>query len=137
MHQSNAHTDGDSIVHFKDANVIHTGDVYFNGLYPFIDTSSEGSVDGMIRTAKTIIAIADDHTKIIPGHGELSNKQGLQDYLKMLTTVRSRMQKLIDEGKSLEEIIALKPNADYDKTWGVAFLKPDQFTSIVYDSLTR
>jgi len=137
FHQSNAHTDGDSIVHFKGANVVHMGDTFFNGLYPFIDTSSEGSVDGMIRTAKAALAMIDDQTKIIPGHGPLSNKADMQNYLNMLTTVKSRMQKLIDQGKTLEEIIVLKPNADYDETWGKAFLKPEQFMSIVYDSLTR
>ena len=137
LHQSHAHTDGDSIVHFKGANVIHTGDVWFNGLYPFIDTSSEGSIDGVIRTVKHILTMADKQTKIIPGHGPLANKKDLQGYLKMLTTVRSRMQKLIDEGKSLDEIIALKPNADYDETLGKAFLKPEQFMRIVHDSLTR
>jgi cyclase len=136
-HQSNAHTDGDSIVYFKGANIMHTGDVWFNGLYPFIDTSSEGSIDGVIRTVKHILTMVDEQTKIIPGHGQLANKKDLQGYLKMLTTVKSRMQKLIDEGKSLEEIIALKPNADYDKTLGLAFLKPEQFMSILHDSLTR
>lgn len=137
LHQSHAHTDGDSIVHFKGANVIHTGDVWFNGLYPFIDTSSEGSIDGVIRTVKHILTMADEQTKIIPGHGPLANKRDLQGYLKMLTTVRSRMQKLIDEGKSLDKIIALKPNADYDETLGKAFLKPEPFMRIVHDSLTR
>ena len=137
LHQSHAHTDGDSIVHFKGANVIHTGDVWFNGLYPFIDTSSEGSIDGVIRTVKHILTMADEQTRIIPGHGPLANKKDLHGYLKMLTTVRSRMQKLIDEGKSLDEIIALKPNSDYDETLGKAFLKPEQFMRIVHDSLTR
>lgn len=136
-HQANAHTDGDSIVYFKDANVMHTGDVWFNGLYPFIDTSSEGSVDGVIRTVEQILTMVDEQTQIIPGHGPLGDKKALQGYLQMLTSVRSRMQKLIDEGKSLEEIIALKPNADYDATWGLAFLKPDQFMRILHDSLTR
>lgn len=136
-HQANAHTDGDSIVYFKDANIMHTGDVMFNGLYPFIDTSSEGSVDGVIRVVKHILDMVDDKTQIIPGHGPLADKKDLQAYLQMLTTVRSRMQKLIDDGKSLEEIIALKPNADYDETWGVAFLKPEQFMGILHDSLTR
>ncbi len=137
LHQSHAHTDGDSIVHFKGANVIHTGDVWFNGLYPFIDTSSEGSIDGVIRTVKHILTMANEQTKIIPGHVPLANKKDLHGYLKMLTTVRSRMQKLIDEGKSLDEIIALKPNSDYDETLGKAFLKPEQFMRIVHDSLTR
>jgi len=137
LHQHNAHTDGDSIVYFKEANVMHTGDVWFNGMYPFIDTSSGGSIDGVIRTVKHILGMVNRQTKIIPGHGKLGDKKALQGYLEMLTTVRSRMQKLIDEGKTLEEIIALTPNADYDLTLGLAFLKPEQFMGILYDSLTH
>ncbi len=137
IYQHNAHTDGDSIVYFKEANVMHTGDIWFNGWYPFIDTSSEGSLDGVIRTVKHILTLVDGQTKIIPGHGELGDKKALQGYLEMLTTVRSRMLKLIDEGKTLEEIVALKPNADYDSTWGLAFLKPEQFIRILHDTLTR
>ena len=137
LHTSNAHTDGDSLIKFKAANIVHTGDVWFNGLYPFIDTSSEGSLDGMIKAIEFMLGKIDDKTKIIPGHGPLGNKKQMQDYLKMLTTVRSRMQKLIDEGKSIEEIIALKPLADYDETHGKAFLKPEMFMRIIHDSLTR
>ncbi len=137
FHQRNAHTDGDSVIHFRGANIIHAGDVWFNGFYPFIDTSSEGSIDGVIRAVKLILTMADEQTKIIPGHGPLANRKDLQGYLKMLTTLRSRMQKLIDEGKSIDEIVALKPYADYDKTQGDGFLKPEQFLRIVHDSLTR
>ena len=135
MHYKNSHTDGDSVIHFKNADVIHTGDIYFNGLYPFIDASSEGSVDGTIKSVEAIIALADDDTKIIPGHGPLSGKQEMKDYLEMLKTVRGRMSKLIAEGKSLEEITRLKPNADYDETLGKAFLKPEKFLQVIYDSM--
>lgn len=137
LHTSNAHTDGDSLVKFMGSNIVHTGDLWFNGLYPFIDTSSEGSLDGMIKAAELILGKVDDETKIIPGHGPLGNKKQLQASLKMLTEVRSRMQKLIDEGKSIEEIIALKPYADYDETHGKTFLKPESFMRIIHDSLTR
>lgn len=137
LHRKNAHTDGDSIIFFNNSNVLHTGDVWFNGLYPFIDTSVEGSIDGIIEAVKYILTKIDDETKIIPGHGPLANKNDLKAYLKFLSTYRDRMQKLIDEGKSLEEIIALKPNADYDAKLGKGFLTPEQFASIVHDSLTR
>jgi cyclase len=137
FHQSNAHTDGDSVIQFKEANVLHMGDVFFNGVYPFIDTSSEGSIDGVIRTVENILSMVDDKTKIIPGHGELSDKKGLKKYLALLTTLRSRMQKLIDEGKSVDEIVAMKPYADYDDSFGGGFMKPEPFMRIVYDSLTR
>lgn len=133
IHYKNSHTDGDSLIHFVNANVIHTGDLWFNGLYPFMDISSGGSVSGAIKTIKAILALANDDTRIIPGHGPLGDKQAMRDYLVMLETVSGRMAKLIAAGKSIDEIIALKPNADYDETWGRDFLKPDMFLRILYD----
>jgi len=135
IHQRNAHTDGDSIVLFKSANVIHMGDTFFNGLYPFIDGSSKGSVNGMIKTADYVLSISDDKTKIIPGHGPLGDKKSLKVFRSMLITVRDRMQKLKDDGKSLEEIIALKPNADLDKAWGEVFLNPEMFLKVLYSAM--
>lgn len=132
IHRSNAHTDGDSIIFFKTANVVHMGDVFFNGLYPFMDASSEGSVNGMIRAIEDVLPMMDDKTKIIPGHGPLASKKDLRAFRDMLVTVRDRMQKLIDQGKTLDEIIALKPNADLDKTWGKGFLNPDAFLNVLY-----
>ncbi|MBT7952304.1 MAG: MBL fold metallo-hydrolase [Gammaproteobacteria bacterium] len=137
FHQSNAHTDGDSIIQFKEANVLHMGDIFFNGFYPFIDTSSEGSINGVIRTVEHILDMVDDETKIIPGHGQLADKKALKKYLEIMTIIRSRMQKLIDEGKSVDEIVAMKPYADYDEKLGGGFMKPERFMRIVYDSLTR
>lgn len=133
IHYKNSHTDGDSLIHFVNANVIHTGDLWFNGIYPFVDISSGGSVSGAIKTIKSILALADDATRIIPGHGPLGDKQAMRDYLAMLETVSGRMAKLITAGKSIDEIVALKPNADYDETWGRDFLKPDMFLRILYD----
>ena len=135
VHYRNSHTDGDSVIHFRNANVIHTGDIWFNGFYPFIDVSSAGSIDGIISSVKTLLGLADDNTRIIPGHGPLGDKQGLQGYLEMLETVRDRMNKLIAEGKSLEEIIELKPNADYDVALGSGFINPDKFLQILYSDL--
>lgn len=134
-HHSHAHTDGDSMVFFKNANVIHMGDTFFNGLYPFIDASSEGSVNGMIKAADLVLGIANDKTKIIPGHGPLGDKKSLKVFRDMLITVRDRMQELMDEGISLEQIIALKPNADFDKTWGEAFLNPEVFLKVLHSSM--
>lgn len=136
-HRSNAHTDGDSIVIFKSANVVHMGDTFFNGLYPFIDASSEGSIKGMIDTANYVLAMVDYRTKIIPGHGPLGDKQALIEYRDMLVTVRDRMRKLIAQGKTIEQIIALKPNADLDETWGRAFLKPDVFLKILHSAMSK
>ena len=132
VHHKNAHTDGDSIVFFKTANVIHMGDNFFNGLYPFIDASSGGSVSGMIKAVEEALKLANDKTKIIPGHGSLGDKKALTAYRDMLVAVREKLQKLIKEGKTLEEIIALKPNAELDKTWGKGFLNPDAFLNILY-----
>lgn len=132
VHRSNAHTDGDSMVIFKSANVIHMGDTFFNGLYPFIDASSKGSIKGVIDTANHVLAMVDDKTKIIPGHGPLGDKKALIEYRDMLLTVRDRMQTLIDQGKTIKEIIALKPNADLDKTWGNGFLNPDAFLTTLH-----
>ena len=137
VHYRNSHTDGDSVIHFRNANVIHTGDIWFNGFYPFIDVSSAGSIDGIISSVKTLLALTDDNTRIIPGHGPLSDKQGLQGYLEMLETVRDRMNKLIAEGISLEEIIELKPNADYDAALGNGFINPEQFLRILYSDLKQ
>ena len=133
IHYKNSHTDGDSLIHFVNANVIHTGDLWFNGVYPFVDISSGGTVSGALKTVKSILALADDNTRIIPGHGPLGDKQALRDYLAMLETASGRMAKLIAEGKSIDEIVALKPNADYDEAWGKDLLKPDMFLRILYD----
>lgn len=137
FHVAHAHTDGDSVVHFPESNVVHTGDTWFHGMYPFIDVSSGGSIDGVIAAVEKILTIVDDDTRIIPGHGPLGDKAGLKRYLAMLKTVRERIQGLIDQGKSLAEIQGLKPNADFDGTLGNGFIKPDQFIEIVYNSLIQ
>ena len=134
-HIPHAHTDGDSLVHFTQSNVIHMGDIMFNGFYPFIDLGSGGNVRGMIAGVEKALAIADDKTRIIPGHGPLTDRKGLEAYHRMLVTARDRIQALIDQGKSLEEAIAAKPMADYDETWGNRFIKPAQFVTFVYLSL--
>jgi cyclase len=116
-HVPNAHTDGDAIVYFRKGNIIHMGDLYFNGLYPFIDSASGGRIDGVVAAADRVLALADDKTVIIPGHGPLSNKAELKAYRDMLATVSGRVKAQIAAGKKLEEIIAAKPTADYDAKW--------------------
>ncbi len=135
VHHSHAHTDGDSVIFFTSANVIHTGDILFNGIYPFIDASSGGDVNGMIETAGRILAMANDETKIMPGHGPLATKQDLEEFRAMLILVRDRMQKLLDQGKTLDEIIAMQPNADLDKKWGGGFLNPEAFLRVLYAAM--
>jgi cyclase len=131
----NAHTDGDAFVHFRQSNVIHMGDTFFNKLYPFIDISSGGSVEGMINAAESVLSLTDNETKIIPGHGPLGNMADLAAYRDMLVAVSERIGAQIKEGKTLEQVIAAKPTAEFDAVWGKGFLAPAQFVEIVYKSL--
>ncbi len=137
FHVAPAHTDGDTIIHFIEADVIHAGDTYFNGLYPFIDTSSGGSLTGMISATERVLALAGENTKIIPGHGPLSNRAELEAYREMLVEVRLRTESAIAQGLNLEEFIASNPTADYDQRLGEGFLTPEQFQTIVYQSLSN
>ncbi len=137
LHVPAAHTDGDSIVHIEAADVIHMGDVFFNGMYPFIDLGSGGSVDGVIAAVERALALAGEGTKIIPGHGPLTDRAGLAAYREMLKTVRERVAGLVAQGKSREEAVAAKPTADYDEKLGGGFLTPDRFAATVYESLKR
>jgi glyoxylase-like metal-dependent hydrolase (beta-lactamase superfamily II) len=136
-HVGPAHTDGDSIVVIQPANVIHMGDVYFNGFYPFIDESSGGSVDGVITAADEGLALANAETRIIPGHGPLSNRAKLAAYRDMLIAVSDAVQAGIDDGKSADEVVAAAPTASYDEQWGGGFLSPEKFTRMIYDLLLR
>ncbi len=134
-HPNPAHTDGDTVVYFQEANVVHTGDLYFNGLFPFIDASSGGKVRGVIAGVDEVLARIDAKTVIIPGHGPLSNKQELQAYRAMLQTVADRVDQLKAAGKLRADVIAAKPTAEFDKDWGDGFLTPDVWVGIVFDSL--
>lgn len=136
FHVNNAHTDGDAIVYFRNSNVIHTGDIYFAGLYPFIDTSAHGSVNGVIDAAQYVLSIINDDTKVIPGHGPLSNKAELRAYVDMLISVRAKISKQISDGKTIEEIQRTKPTQAFDKKWGHGMLTPDQFVQILYKNLS-
>lgn len=136
-HAPRAHTDGDSVVLFRGSNVVHMGDIYFNGMYPFIDTSSGGTVDGVIAAADRVLAISDDRTKIIPGHGPLSNKAELKAYRDMLEAVSGRIKQLIRDGRKLEEIVEAKPTADFDEKWGKGFIPPAKFAEMLTRNLLR
>jgi cyclase len=136
-HVRNAHTDGDSVVHFKKANVIHTGDVWFNGFYPFIDVEHGGSLVGMIEATTTIINMSDDNTVIIPGHGSVGDKAALVIYRNMLSEVLARLRKLKSEGKTMDEVVAKKPTLDLDAVWGDGYFQPDQWVRIIYSGLEK
>jgi cyclase len=135
FHVPPAHTDGDSVVQFVKANVVHMGDLFFNGLYPFIDGPNGGSLEGMIGGADRMLGMVDDKTQIIPGHGPMGKKADLKAFRDMLAGVRDKMKPLVAAGKTLAEIQAAKPTAAYDETWGKGFLKPEQFVAVAYASL--
>lgn len=135
IHMQPAHTDGDSVVWFKKADVVHMGDTFFNKMYPFIDTSSHGNIMGVIKAADRVLGFAGDKTKIIPGHGPLGDKKDLVAYRDMLATVAGRVDTLVAAGKTRAEVIAAKPTKDYDAAWGNGFMKPDVWTGIVYDGI--
>lgn len=136
FHVEASHTDGDAVVYFKKANVMHTGDVLFSEGYPFIDIENGGSVDGVIRVAARLLEIIDDDTKLIPGHGSLADKSKLEEYYRMLVTLRNRVKTKIDAGMSLDEIIADRPTADFDES-RKGMIPPEGFVKILYDSLSR
>ncbi len=135
IHVAHAHTDGDTLIHFAKSNVIHMGDTFFNGLYPFIDRGSGGSIQGMIAAAEFALSIADDKTRIIPGHGPLTDKKGLQAYRDMLVSIRDKTAVLIKQGKSLEEVVSAAPSAEYDAALGGSMINPAQLIGFVYSSL--
>jgi glyoxylase-like metal-dependent hydrolase (beta-lactamase superfamily II) len=134
-HVPPAHTDGDSIVHFANANVVHMGDLFFSEMYPFIDRGSGGTLDGVIGAADKALSMANEATKIIPGHGSLATKADLKAYRDMLFAIRDRVSTLIKEGKSLSDVQAAQPTKEYDAKWGGGFQKPDQFVALVYSTL--
>ena len=137
IHMPRAHTDGDAIVHFVKSDVIHMGDIYFNGFYPFIDTSSGGTVAGVIAACDQVLGMATDKTRIIPGHGPLSSRAELKAYRDMLATVLGRVEKLIGEGRKLEEITAAGVSKDFDEKWGKGFIPPPKFAEMVAMNLLR
>lgn len=128
-----AHTDGDSFIVFSEQNIIHTGDLFFNGFWPFIDASSKGSIQGVIKAIEEVLIIADENTKIIPGHGPVASKADLQSYRDMLVDVAARVKKMKEGGQSKEQWVKSNPLADLDKKWGKGFLPTAKFTEIVWD----
>ena len=135
MYVTPARTDGDAVIHFQEANVIHTGDTFFNGLYPYIDTSFGGSLHGVIEVAGRLLDLADGETKITPGHGPLATHTELETYRDVLVTARDRVQARIDAQRQPRSRRCAKPMADYDATWGAGFMEPGVWIGIVYDSL--
>jgi cyclase len=135
QHVAPAHTDSDIYVHFEKANVIQIGDLFFNGMYPYIDPSTGGTMTGMIATADKILSLASNDTKIVAGHGPLGNKADLTTYRDMLVTSRDRVERLKSAGKSAQEAVAEKPFADLDPVWGNGIINGEQWVQIVYLTL--
>jgi glyoxylase-like metal-dependent hydrolase (beta-lactamase superfamily II) len=134
FHVPPAHTDGDAIVRFRKASVVHMGDLYFNGGYPFVDLASGGSVEGTIAAADRTLAMISPATRVIPGHGPLGNASTLRDYRDLLVAVRDRIRPMIAAGKTLADVKAAAPTKDFDAKWGQGFVNGEQLTEAVFRS---
>lgn len=134
-HLADAHTDGDAVIHFREANVVHLGDIYFNGGYPFIDIASGGDLDGLIAAQDAVLGFIDDDTKIIPGHGALSTKAELASHVAMLKDVRARVNALIAQGLDEAAVLKADPLKDLNAKWGVGFINGEAMTRAAYRSL--
>ena len=134
-HIANAHTDGDTYVWFKTANVLSTGDTFTNGRYPNIDFANGGNIKGMIAATDAYLKLVNDKSRIVPGHGPLGDRAALIAYRTMLVTARDRMAKLVKDGKSEDDVVAAKPFADLDTKWAPNELAGKNFIRVVYHSL--
>ena len=134
MHVNDAHTDGDSYYYFPEDNVLHMGDNFFLGRYPFIDLNSGGDVDGLISNVTMALAMIDDETKIIPGHGAIGSKNDLKAYLNVITTIRDRVVKARSEGKTLEQTQQLGLSKEWDGSHGQGFINADRIVEFIYKS---
>jgi glyoxylase-like metal-dependent hydrolase (beta-lactamase superfamily II) len=130
-----AHTDTDIYVYFAIGDVLHMGDTFFNGMYPFIDAGTGGKVNGMIAAAEKGLKMSNATTRIVPGHGPVGDRAALTRYRDMLVAVRDRVQKLKMEGRTEKETVAAKPTVEFDATWGQGLIQPDVFVSLIYNTL--
>ena len=137
LHVGPAHTNGDTAVIFRGTNAVHLGDVFNNAGYPFIDADNGGDLAGMIAFCQAVHDTIDDDTIVIPGHGPVTDRAKLARYIEVLTIIQGRVQALIDDGKSLPEIMAAKPTADFDAEFQANEMMLPSFLSRVYASLTR
>jgi len=135
LHVPGAHTDGDLIAWWQSANVVHVGDVYRADGYPFIDTANGGSLAGLVAAIETVLSRADARTVIVPGHGPVSNRAELSVYRDMLVAVGRRVRELVDQGASVEEVLAAQPTAAFDERYGEAGESADSFLRVLYADL--
>jgi glyoxylase-like metal-dependent hydrolase (beta-lactamase superfamily II) len=136
-HAPNAHTDGDSVVHYTNLNAFHMGDTFFNGGFPFIDVGSAGSLEGIVAAGEMVLARSNSATRIIPGHGALATPDDLRAYVDMLTACRDRIRALIDQGRSEDEVVAANPTAAFNDQWGAGFMNAETFTRLAYQSMAN
>lgn len=131
------HTDGDAFVYFPKSNVLHMGDNFFKGRFPYIDLGSGGSVEGALKNINEALFLVDSETKIIPGHGTLATKKDLMEYRDVIMIAHDRVKKAVAKGMTLEEIKASNVTKEYDKEWGGGFINPEKFVEILYADLTK
>jgi cyclase len=134
-HVAPAHTDTDVFIHYTRANVLHMGDVFFNGMYPFIDLSTGGNINGMIAGADRALAMTNARTRIVPGHGPLSDHAGLLKYRRVIATIRDRVREMKRSKKTLAQVQAARPSAEFDAEWGKGTMSPADFIALVYNTL--
>ncbi len=134
-HVPHGHTDGDAIIHFPVSNVIHMGDIYFNGQYPYIDLDGGGTFQGILVGVDLALTLVNEDTRIIPGHGPVSTPGELKAYREFLVQAQANVQALVGQGKSLQEAIAAKPTAQWDDALGAAWITPAQMVTMIYNSL--
>lgn len=135
LHVEAAHSDGDVLVWWDEANVVHVGDLYYAGTYPFIDLASGGSLAGFVAALETVLSRADSRTIVIPGHGPVSTRAGLSAYRDMLVAAGRRVRTLVDEGKSLDEVLAARPTEAFDDAYGQGSMSAERFVRILYEDL--
>ena len=136
IHHHNAHTDGDSFVYFPSMNVLHMGDTFFRGRFPFVDVAMGGSPDGLIAAVEAALMISDEDTKIVPGHGDLSSKQDLSDYMQMLKIMRDRVKRKISDNVALEDIDNEAITNGYEE-WGTGFINAEKYVQMLYSYYTE
>lgn len=136
IHVHNAHTDGDAFVYFPESNVLHLGDCFFNGRFPYIDLGSGGSIDGAISAIQTALMLANHGTTIIPGHGKLAHKADLLKYYTMLQVMKERVLSAMSEGQSIDEMKAANLGEGYEE-WGTGFISLDRFIDIIWTDFNR
>jgi glyoxylase-like metal-dependent hydrolase (beta-lactamase superfamily II) len=137
VHVPPSHTDGDALIYFTKANVLHMGDTFFLGSYPFVDVVSGGSFEGVIAVADMALAMSNQNTRIIPGHGAMATRADLEGYRSVLATARDRIKTLVMQGKSLKEVADAKPTAEFDAIYGRGFINADAFLDMAYNDLKK